>query len=182
MEVEKKKNNSLIILVVILCLLVLGMGGYIVYDKVLSNKENIDEQQNDNLTNQTNKAEQQEEILSSDDLLYKLTGEWGTCKDNSCYGIIIGKRDNGEYYYTPYLMWSEGGASGTVNNSEYKEKDVYLLTVYYAAYDNIESSGIEHTDEYEINISEISSNVLYINDTKYQKITIDRETFFNSIK
>ena len=39
MEQEKSKNNGLIMLVVILFLLVLGLGGYIVYDKVLSNKE-----------------------------------------------------------------------------------------------------------------------------------------------
>lgn len=188
MEKEKKKNNTLIVLVVVLCLLVLGLGGYIVYDKVLSKdgkiteQSNVDEQQEDKSTNQTNDAKQQEKVLSSDELLNNLTGEWGTCKDNSCYGIIIGKRDNGEYYYTPYIMWSDGGTSGTVKNSEYKEKDVYLLTVYYAAYDNIESSGIEHTDEYEINISEVSSDIIYINDTKYQKITTDRETFFNSIK
>ena len=37
---EKEKNNSgLIALVIVLFLLVLGLGGYIVYDKVLSNKE-----------------------------------------------------------------------------------------------------------------------------------------------
>ena len=37
---EQEKNNSgLIALVIILCLLVLGMGGYIVYDKKISDKE-----------------------------------------------------------------------------------------------------------------------------------------------
>lgn len=37
---ENQKNNSgLIALVIVLFLLVLGLGGYIVYDKVLSNKE-----------------------------------------------------------------------------------------------------------------------------------------------
>ena len=35
---NKKNNNGLIALVIVLCLLVLGLGGYIVYDKVLSNK------------------------------------------------------------------------------------------------------------------------------------------------
>ena len=37
---KKEKNNSgLIALVIVLFLLVLGLGGYILYDKVLSNKE-----------------------------------------------------------------------------------------------------------------------------------------------
>lgn len=45
MEQEKTKNNGLIILIVILCLMVLGLGGYIAYDKVLSNNST---KQNDN--------------------------------------------------------------------------------------------------------------------------------------
>ena len=173
-EMENQKNNSgLMVLIVILCLIVLGLGGYIVYDKVI-NKEKSTEQ---------NSAEEQiEEKLTTKKLLSELTGEWGACKDSSCYGIIIGKRDNGEYYYTPYLMWSDGGTSGTIKKVSYKEKNVYLLTVYYAAYEGMESSGEEHTDEYEINISEVSSDIIYINNTKYQKITTDREAFFNSIK
>ena len=39
MEKEKKKSKCLIFLIVILSLLVLGLSGYILYDKVLSNKE-----------------------------------------------------------------------------------------------------------------------------------------------
>ena len=39
MEQEKNKNSGLIALVIILCLLLLGTGGYIVYDKVLSKEE-----------------------------------------------------------------------------------------------------------------------------------------------
>ncbi len=184
---ENQKNNTgLIVLVIVLFLLVLGLGGYIIYDKVINKEKpieqnNIIDQQEESQTEQNSIVEQQER-LTTDELLDKLTGEWGACKEGSCYGKIIGKRENGEYYYTPYLMWSDGGTSGTVKKSEYKEKDVYLLTVYYAAYEGMESSGTEHTDEYKINISEISSNIIYIDETKYQKITTDRETFFNSIK
>ena len=42
---EKKSNTSLYIIIVILCLLVLGLGGYIVYDKILDNKE-VDTKEN----------------------------------------------------------------------------------------------------------------------------------------
>lgn len=173
MEQERKLSSGVIVLIVFLCLLVLGLGGYIVYDKFISKEE----------TPETDNTEEvQEDKLTIDELLNKLTGEWGTCENGTCYGIFMGKRENGEYYYTPYLMWSEGGASGTIKNSLYKEKDVYSLTVYYAAYEDIESSGPEHTDEYEINISEISSNIIYVDKVKYQKILTDRETFFNAIK
>ena len=60
---EKEKNNSgLIALVIVLFLLVLGLGGYIVYDKVLSNKEtptnNTDNEINENTnTSDTNIVE-----------------------------------------------------------------------------------------------------------------------------
>ena len=36
---NQEKNNKLVLPVVFLCLLVLGLGGYIIYDKVLNNKE-----------------------------------------------------------------------------------------------------------------------------------------------
>ena len=51
---EKKKNN-LIPIVIILIVLVLGLGGFIVYDKVLNNKENNNElENNENFNNNYN--------------------------------------------------------------------------------------------------------------------------------
>jgi len=48
----KKKNTGLIVLVIVLSLLVVGLGGFIIYDKVLSNNNSIEktnkEEQNDN--------------------------------------------------------------------------------------------------------------------------------------
>lgn len=49
----EKKNTGLIVLVIILSLLVLGLGGYIVYDKVLSDKE-IDNIKESNINNKDN--------------------------------------------------------------------------------------------------------------------------------
>ena len=52
----EKKNTGLIVLVVILSLLVVGLGGYIVYDKVLSKEDsniNNDVKDNDNIQNNT---------------------------------------------------------------------------------------------------------------------------------
>ena len=37
MEEEKKNNKGLYVIIAVLCLLVLGLGGYIIYDKSLSN-------------------------------------------------------------------------------------------------------------------------------------------------
>ena len=58
----EKKNTGLIVLVIILSLLVLGLGGYIVYDKVLS-KENTSkdvQEVNDNIQVDHNKSEYDE--------------------------------------------------------------------------------------------------------------------------
>lgn len=172
---EKSKNRKwLIILVIFLFLLILGLVGYIVYDKVIS-KEKV--------TEKSNIIERQDKKLTTEKLLDKLIGEWGFCKDsNSCYGKIIEKRKNGKYYYTPYIWGSDGGTSGTIKKAEYKEKDIYLLTVYYPAYEGEDSSGDEDINEYKIDISETSSNIIYIDGIKYQKITTDRDSFFNSIK
>ncbi len=51
MEQEKNKNNSLVAVIVILALLVLALGGYIVYDKVLNNKETPSENTANNSDN-----------------------------------------------------------------------------------------------------------------------------------
>ena len=40
MEKEKKNNGGLIALIIVLFLLILGLGGYIVYDKVITGKDN----------------------------------------------------------------------------------------------------------------------------------------------
>jgi len=45
---NQKNNGGLIALVIVLCLLVLGLGGYIFYDKVLSNKEPVGENDDNN--------------------------------------------------------------------------------------------------------------------------------------
>ena len=47
----EKKNTGLIVLVVVLCLLVVGLGGYIVYDKMLDKSVNDtnNKDKNDNI-------------------------------------------------------------------------------------------------------------------------------------
>ena len=50
----EKKNNGLIVLVIILSLLVVGLGGFIVYDKVLSTaNEKLEDTNVDNIDDNT---------------------------------------------------------------------------------------------------------------------------------
>ena len=54
--IHKNKNNSLYVLVAILCVLALIFGGYIFYDKVLSNKGNQNDNIMDNNSNENNET------------------------------------------------------------------------------------------------------------------------------
>lgn len=73
MENEKSKNNGLILLVIVLFVLVLGLGGYIVYDKALSNNNN---QTNTTDNNTNNNSEIDSAVLNN---LYDVLGiNWNT--------------------------------------------------------------------------------------------------------
>ena len=58
---EKKSNTSLYIIIVVLCLLVLGLGGYIAYDKIISNKDTDTKETNNNSNNKTESVNTKEE-------------------------------------------------------------------------------------------------------------------------
>lgn len=62
MEENKKENKSLIVAVVILSILVIALGGYICYDKVISN--NNDEQTE---SNKNDKVEEKDDNTNNDD-------------------------------------------------------------------------------------------------------------------
>lgn len=52
----EKKNTGLVVLVIILCLVVLGLGGYIVYDKVLNKPVDTEVKEDDNIVNEQNES------------------------------------------------------------------------------------------------------------------------------
>ncbi len=97
-----------------------------------------------------------------------------------CEGIIIGK-DNNNYSYTPYRMWSEFGSKGIIEKTEKTEDGKYTLTIHHEAYEDDFSSSPEYTIDQTIGISEVANNILYVGTVKFQKIEGDRETFFRSI-
>lgn len=70
---EKKNGKGLIVLVVVLSLLLCGTIGYICYDKFLEEKEVVDENGNDNVTNQNDTFEEMtaDEFYSLDNLVNK---------------------------------------------------------------------------------------------------------------
>lgn len=110
----EKKNTGLIVLVVILSLLVVGLGGYIVYDKVLNKEDsniNNNVKDNNNIQNNTDNTTNNDASTSGNDdldLSKKLKSVFG-----SIYDFMIspnpycGKRssddkieaEGGLYYY-----------------------------------------------------------------------------------
>lgn len=93
MENEKKNNNGLIAALVILSILVLGLGGYIVYDKVISNK-NV-ESNNQNIdssnSNSKNKIEQQKTYKS-----YQV-GDKVSLIDSSSWNVLDNSTESDEF-------------------------------------------------------------------------------------
>lgn len=85
---NQKNNNGLIALVIVLFLLVLGLGGYIVYDKVLSNKttEPIVDNNDNNSTieNQQNGDENNTEDNQNDGANCNCPSTECNCPSNSC--------------------------------------------------------------------------------------------------
>ena len=61
----EKKNTGLIVLVIILSLLVVGLGGFIIYDKVFSNKVENTKDESNNVITENNQINQKENNNSS---------------------------------------------------------------------------------------------------------------------
>ena len=165
---ERRKN----IIIVVLILIILFLLG-IIFGVVLRDKTTKKEKEPEKETTVTE--------VNTDEVLSGLVGEWGMCLgEYNCRGIIISK-DNDKYYYSPYIMWSEFGQAGEIQSITKTEGKEYEITVHYAGYENELSSAPEETVKYKISISDLPLAILYVGGDKYQKMTTDRETFFNSI-
>ncbi len=162
---EKKKNIIIIVLLLIIVFLIGAIFGVLLKDKI----------KNETL------PEEKEEIKepTTDEVLSSIVGEWGYCTgEYNCRGLIISKND-GKYSFAPYIMWSEFGQAGSIDNVKKTKENTYELTVHYAGYSNEMGSSPESTNTYTIDLSDTSQ--IKINENTYQKVTGDRETFFNNL-
>jgi hypothetical protein len=88
---QGKNNNSLIILIAILCLLVLGLGSYIVYDKVLSSNNN-----QKNTTNTSTNTEIDSALLNN---LYDILGINWEGNDGNCLNYFLSNNNYKDINY-----------------------------------------------------------------------------------
>lgn len=185
MKEEKNKNKNNITISKIIdfgTIVVFGMIiGFLVVRQIYNRNENsktIDEA-----------LEEKEELqktdavleINNEEVLNKIAGEWGMCLgEYNCRGLTITEDGEDKYTYTPYIMWSDGGEPGEINNIEKLEDNIYKLTIHYNGYDNEIGSSPERTVEYKVNIAGLPKE-LQVDENKFQKITGDREEFFKSI-
>ena len=180
---NERNSNNLIILVIALSLLAICLLGYIVYNKILNNKETTQAE----FTNSSSgdyiydKEKEFDNKQVTYDVLDSLIGEWGFCDgEYNCRGIIISK-NNDKYIYTPFIMWAGGRAGGEVKSVSKIGNNEYEITVYFAAYENEESSAPEQTIKYNVDTTKVTEERLYVDDYKYQKVIGDREIFFENL-
>ena len=163
----ENKNTGLKIMVIILCLLVVGLSGYIVYDKVSSNdKESI---QDINVNNNSN-----ENILDVGLNLYKFMTGTGTgpfkWSNNECTNYVevisilteeyfLSDNDN-KGFSIPYIdvedgKWKSFGGYGTGYQSQFKKislkeqtinKVVFEITYEYSIMGDTTNNKTEATD------------------------------------
>lgn len=126
--------------------------------------------------------ETKEKEPTTEEILNSIEGEWGRCAGSyNCRGLIVSKGDNNEYTYTPYIMWSDGGEAGEIQEVTKIEEKKYNVKVHFKGYSNELGSSPESTVEYKVDLSELDSQKIKIEENTYQKIIGDRETFFKSI-
>ena len=114
--------------------------------------------------------------------LDKIIGDWGRCEGTLCNGIEIRKEKN--FYYYMFYVPNAGGfrEARFLYTPTNIEKNKYEVTGYYSATsgDSIYGENLEKEEELIIDTSKISSNIIIVNNIEYEKITGNREQFYNS--
>ncbi len=150
---ENQKNNSgLIALVIVLFLLVLGLGGYIIYDKVLSTKETHIED------NSTNDDKSNQEINQKNITLANL---YGTYKYDYEYTNDYGNKVHLELELslnsdgTATYLESDGYVADKTRGTYTYENNKIIYTRQYHVASNIDSANSVDTEYTDGNPTEI---------------------------
>lgn len=154
----EKRKKILVVLVIILSILIVGIGGYIVYDKVLKD-DNISENNDNTLVNY------------DEETLNLLNGKWLDCskksEDVDCNSIIVSKEDN---YFSSIVSDTEDrndfGVYGAKIIEAKKDGNYFNITVKET--DDIEET--EYTRYIKLDISKLSEKVIKIETVDNKKI------------
>ena len=168
---ENKNNKGLLILIVVFSLIVLGLGGWMVYDKVTSGKEEPTQEENSN--NQEKQSE--EDIGEIDAQLAKIKKEYPKSNDSTVTGDNVydylkdgGHQEKLTFYYNNYKIIYDY-IDGAGDESQIKIYDKYNKQVYFNG--NIKTYIID--DEYITYLPTIANGKLHILSYNPKKCYID---------
>ena len=155
---EKKNNKGIIALIIILSLLVVGLSGYIAYEKIHNsqNSNNItnNENENKNENNVSNLYENTEINRETLDELYRIIGvlptqDEGTLAPRHCLNVAV---TNTNYMGIPYandvFSWYVITYDKEADYEKYKDANMYVSngTVKVSAYNCAACFTIEKTE------------------------------------
>ncbi len=130
MEEEKKNSKGLYAIIVILCLLVLGLGGYIVYDKILSNtNKDVNTNDKDNNADKEKKDSQEDESTKKEYNFYEI-GDKVTVKlndSNESTFYVLKQSSQNEEYVTLFAEKSFGTSAFQEDYSDENEFEGSLI-------------------------------------------------------
>ena len=153
---NQKNNKGIIALVIILFLLVLGLSGYIIYDKVFNSQNNNNATNNDNKTeNNTSSLYENTEINKETlDELYRIIGVLPTQDEETlaprhCLNVAV---TNTNYMGIPYandvFSWYVITYDKKADYEKYKDANMFVSngTVKVSAYNCAACFTIEKTE------------------------------------
>ena len=120
---ESKKNNGVVVSIVILFILVIALGGYVVFDKLSSDKITA----NENVLNEVNTKKEEEKNVEEDDS--KLTGECPLTKFDS--GYVLTDSDKEEIMNSLESL-DAGFTKNSIDSSTFKILNVSKSGYYIA--------------------------------------------------
>lgn len=130
MEETKKNSKGLIVLVIILIICILGLSGYIVYDKMLNKQTPTTDKTKSSTTKPINKESEYDKTTSYDITLnnnnHKIYYKYKIVAGNDNYEDIELAKENGEYVY------NELHAEIYLDNSKIND-----IVIYYDKENNI---------------------------------------------
>ena len=149
-KMEEKTNfdngssKNKVKIIVALSLFAVALTGFIIYDKVLTKKEVVDDKSNEKISSSENSSSSEEELSSVEtevdlnEVWSKLDGYW---HNQEAYFFIHFFRDNNRAFVVSSYWFSEGGPVGEVVEIKEISANKYELKIFYAGGENLNDPG-----------------------------------------
>ncbi len=148
-KIEKKGNGKLICIIIVLCLLVLGLGGYIAYDKLLNNRDD-NTKEVDNSNNEKKGSDSEENITyKSYNIGDKVTVKLNDTTESTFY--VLKESTESDEYVT---LFAEKNIGNSAFNNDYTDGNDYKgslieskLNELTSSWDNVKEKRLITVDE-----------------------------------